>query len=79
MEQTIILEDMDAWADFVADNRDALIDAYGSPGLAYRHAINGGLTLGGGAAPLFHVVFVAANRRVTVSFKNLYLGKRTTE
>jgi hypothetical protein len=57
MEQTITLDDMDAWADFVAANRDALIDAYGSPAMALQHAVQGGLTLGGGAAPLFHVVF----------------------
>lgn len=57
METDIILQDMDEWREFVADNKDALVDDYGSADAAYRHAINGGLTLGGGAAPLFHISF----------------------
>ena len=56
-EHHIELADMDAWEAFVADNEDALIDAYGSTINAYQHAVQGGLTLGGGAAPLFHIFF----------------------
>jgi hypothetical protein len=54
---TSILLDMDAWEAFAVDNREALEDAYGSIESAFRHAINGGLTLGGGAAPLFEISF----------------------
>ena len=56
-EQTITLADMDAWDAFVAENRRALTDEYGTLSNAYQHAVQGGLTLGGGAAPLFHIVF----------------------
>lgn len=54
---TIILPDMDAWEEFASANREALEDAYGSTAKAYQHAIQGGLTLGGGAAPLFEIFF----------------------
>ena len=58
MTETIItLADMDAWDDFAAANIDALTDAYGSTANALRHAMDGGLTLGGGAAPMFTIVF----------------------
>lgn len=53
----IILADMDAWEAFAEANADALVDAYGSVATAYQHAIQGGLTLGGGAAPLFEISF----------------------
>ena len=53
----IILADMDAWDEFTAANREALIDAYGNEENAYQHAVQGGLTLGGGAAPLFNISF----------------------
>ncbi len=56
-EHQIILADMDEWEAFAADNRDALEDAYGSTANAFQHAIQGGLTIGGGAAPLFVVSF----------------------
>ena len=52
------LENMDDWETFAADNRDALIDAYGSTARAYQTAIQGGLTLGGGAAPYVTVYWV---------------------
>lgn len=55
--QQIVLADMDAWEAFASDNSDALIEAYGSIANAYQHAIQGGLTLGGGAAPLFEISF----------------------
>jgi hypothetical protein len=51
------LDDMDAWEDFAAQNRDALCDQYGSTEKAFRHAIDGGLLLGGGAAPAVSVYF----------------------
>ena len=57
MTHTITLDDIDDWDAFVADNREALVDAYGNTSNAYQHAIQGGLTLGGGAAPMFHIVF----------------------
>ena len=53
----INLADMDAWEAFAAANREALEEAYGSTAEAYQHAIQGGLTLGGGAAPVFHISF----------------------
>ena len=53
----IELTDMDAWDDFVRDNRDAIIDRYGSIDTALKHARDGGLELGGGAAPLFIITF----------------------
>ncbi len=56
-DQHIELADMDAWDAFVADNRDALDEAYGSTANALQHAMQGGLTLGGGAAPLFIIFF----------------------
>lgn len=48
---------MDAWEAFAADNLDALEAEYGSKANAYQHAVQGGLTLGGGAAPLFEIFF----------------------
>gem|GEM_PF-6576013 len=57
MSHQIELADMDAWEAFATDNRDALEDAYGSAANAYQHAAQGGLTLGGGAAPLFEIFF----------------------
>lgn len=56
-QHKIILADMDEWQLFADANRDALEDAYGSTEQAFRHAINGGLTLGGGAAPEFFISF----------------------
>lgn len=53
----IVLADLDAWDAFVDDNREAIEGEYGSAGNAYRHAVQGGLTLGGGAAPLFTISF----------------------
>jgi hypothetical protein len=57
LQNDIILADMDEWESFVAANRDALVHEYGSTANAYRHAIQGGLTIGGGAAPLFLISF----------------------
>lgn len=54
---TIALSDMDAWDEFAAANEEALQDEYGSVAAALRHARDGGLTLGGGAAPLTFVHF----------------------
>ena len=56
-EHQIELADMTAWREFAAANEDGLIDAYGSVAKAFQHAIQGGLTMGGGAAPLFHIYF----------------------
>jgi hypothetical protein len=53
----IILVNMDEWKSFAAANLEAIVNEYGSTANAYRHAIDGGLRLGGGAAPLFHVSF----------------------
>ncbi len=55
--EVVTLADTDAWLDFAANNEDALVETYGSVDAAYRHAIDGGLTLGGGAAPAFLVHF----------------------
>lgn len=49
------LADMDAWADFWANNRDALdMDEQ----TAFALACNQSLLVGGGAAPLIRVGFV---------------------
>lgn len=53
----IILADMDAWEAFAEANRDALESDYGSISKALLHAMQGGLTLGGGAAPAFFISF----------------------
>ena len=57
MENHIELADMDAWEAFSADNRDALEAEYGSTARAYQAAVQGGLTLGGGAAPMYTISF----------------------
>lgn len=51
------LRDMDAWADFVANNREEIESRYGSVDVAYKYACDGGLEMGGGAAPLFIITF----------------------
>ena len=56
--ETIILPDIAAWQAFATANCDALVETYGSTEKAFRHACDGGLTIGGGAAPLFRVGFV---------------------
>jgi hypothetical protein len=53
----IELRDMDAWAVFAHANRDALIEHYRTIDNALAHATQGGLVLGGGAAPLIEVFF----------------------
>ncbi len=56
-DRDIILADIDEWHSFARDNAEALHDAYGSISAAYQHAIQGGLTLGGGASPMFTIRF----------------------
>lgn len=53
----IALDDMDDWRTFAEANADALVDGYGSIEAALQHCRDGGLTLGGGAAPLFFIYF----------------------
>lgn len=53
----VILADMAEWDQFAADNREGIEEGYGTIENAYRHACDGGLMLGGGAAPLFHISF----------------------
>lgn len=55
---TILIDNLDQWQDFASANADALIEAYGSVETALQHACDGGLQLGGGAAPLMTIVFV---------------------
>ena len=55
--ENIELYDMDAWNEFVAANRDAIMERYGSIETALQHAREGGLELGGGATPLFVITF----------------------
>ena len=57
MTHIIILDNMDDWDTFAADNRDALVESYASTENALQHACQGGLTLGGGAAPMFQIMF----------------------
>lgn len=54
----ITLDDMDDWDAFAEQNREGLESAYGSVAEAFQHAIQGGLQLGGGAAPLVDIVFL---------------------
>lgn len=53
----IVLADMDEWEAFADANREALEGEYGSTANAYQHAVQGGLMLGGGAAPAFFISF----------------------
>jgi len=54
----IIIQDMDEWTVFADANRDELESQCGSIDDALVKACQGGLTIGGGAAPLFFVSFV---------------------
>jgi hypothetical protein len=56
-ETAVELADMDAWEGFVKANESAIVSEYGSIAKAYLHATQGGLVIGGGAAPLFRVFF----------------------
>jgi hypothetical protein len=56
-EVSVVLKDMDEWDEFVAANREAVESEYPSVEVALKHARDGGLTLGGGAAPLFLITF----------------------
>ena len=53
----IILPDMDAWADFAAANKEQLVADCGSIEAALTKACQGGLVMGGGAAPQFFIGF----------------------
>jgi hypothetical protein len=56
-EQVICLPDMDAWEAFASENADWLEDEFGSLDVALDHMLNGGLSIGGGAAPLTRIYF----------------------
>jgi len=56
----INLRNLQDWHGFVADNRDAVIEQYGTPLFALYQARNGGLSFGGGAAPAFVVTLEKA-------------------
>lgn len=53
----VTLDDMDAWEEFALTNADAIVERYGSREKAFRHLCDGGLLLGGGAAPDVAVYF----------------------
>lgn len=53
----VTLDDLDDWEDFAAANAEAIVERYGSKDKAYRHLCDGGLLLGGGAAPQVSVYF----------------------
>lgn len=55
--ETILLADMDAWEAFAEANRDALLEMYPTIAAAEAAACQGGIVLGGGAAPAFYVRF----------------------
>jgi len=55
--QDIIIQDMDQWREFAALNHDEIIAVAGTIDNAEIKACQGGLVLGGGAAPLFCVTF----------------------
>ena len=52
------LDNMDDWQEFADANFDAICDQYGTRGKAFRHLIDGGLLLGGGAAPETAIYFI---------------------
>lgn len=52
------IRDMDGWAEFFAANREALLGIYPDEAAALKAACDGGIMLGGGAAPAFFVHFV---------------------
>jgi hypothetical protein len=53
----VTLGDTDDWDEFAAANAEEIVDQYGSKDKAYRHLCDGGLILGGGAAPEVAVYF----------------------
>lgn len=57
-EEFVPIADMDAWADFWAENGWALEDEIGDEDKCMALAMNCCLLVGGGAAPLFRVGFV---------------------
>lgn len=57
MTETILLADTDDWADFADANQDALLDMYESLDDAFMAACQGGIEIGGGAAPHFYIRF----------------------
>jgi hypothetical protein len=57
--QDITIQDMDEWREFVAANYDEVIAAARTVTNAEIAACQGGLVIGGGAAPLFCVTFAA--------------------
>lgn len=54
---SVALDTTDDWAEFAALNLEALMEQYGSAEKALRHLLDGGLVLGGGAAPMVNVYF----------------------
>jgi hypothetical protein len=56
----IILSGADEWHAFFEDNREVLLELYPCEQDALADACDRGLTLGGGAAPLFHVTIAEA-------------------
>ena len=54
----IPLHDMDEWQDFATANEDALLEIYPDLAAACKAACEGGITLGGGAQPIFEIRFV---------------------
>jgi hypothetical protein len=55
---TVELDDQTDWLDFTIANEEAIIEQYGSPEKAFKHLCDGGLIIGGGAAPEVRVYFV---------------------
>jgi hypothetical protein len=51
------LGDTDDWDDFAAANAEEIVSRYGSKEKALKHLCDGGLNLGGGAAPEVAVYF----------------------
>lgn len=54
----IDLHDEDEWEAFASANREALLEVYATLQDAHAAACQGGIVLGGGAAPLVEVHFV---------------------
>lgn len=54
-EQFISITNLEEWAEFWADNREALAEEIGDESTCRELAISQSLMIGGGAAPLFRV------------------------
>lgn len=55
--ETMTLENGDDWAEFVENNREAIVEQCGTIEAGFMKACQGGIMLGGGACPATLVIF----------------------